>query len=183
MNKALFLDRDGIINIDNGYVYEPAKIIFNEGIFELCEKFQMKKYMIFIVTNQSGIGRGFFTEKQLKDTNKWLCKQFSDRGILIKEICYCPYHPIEGIGKYKKESYLRKPNPGMFIKIKNKYNLNMYECISIGDKCSDIEAAKKAGVGFNIIVGMDCFEASMSINSIKLAVENKIWEEIGEKES
>ncbi|WP_313801732.1 HAD family hydrolase [Cytobacillus sp.] len=151
MNKALFLDRDGVINLEKSYVHKIEDFEFIDGIFELTKYFQDKCYLIIVITNQAGIGRGYYTEEDFHKLNDWMIDQFKQRGILITEVYYCPFHPTHGIGKYKKDSFDRKPNPGMILKAARKYNINLSESILIGDKESDIEAGKSAGVGMNIL--------------------------------
>ena len=150
-NKALFLDRDGVINVDKGYVYMSEDIIFIEGIFDLCKFASRKDYKIIIITNQAGIGRGFYTEKQFKNLTKWLEEVFSKKDINVEHTYYCPYHEKFGKGKYLKESFDRKPNPGMILKAREERFIDLSRSILIGDKISDVEAGFRAGVGKNIL--------------------------------
>ena len=133
-NKALFLDRDGVINIDKGYVYTRENIIFVEGIFDLCKFASIKEYRIFIITNQAGIGRGFYTEKQFENLTKWLEEVFSKKNITIEHTYYCPYHEKFGKGKYLRESFDRKPNPGMILKAREERGIDLSRSNLIGDK-------------------------------------------------
>lgn len=141
MNKALFLDRDGTINIDYGYVYQAENFDFINGIFELCQKAQEKGYLIIIITNQSGIARGYYTDEDFHNLNKFMVNEFAKKDIKITDVFYCP--DLEG--------NRRKPNCGMFLEAKRKYNIDMSSSISLGDKERDVEAAKKAGVGKNFL--------------------------------
>ena len=141
MNKALFLDRDGTINVDYGYVYQIEKFEFINGIFELCQKAQEKGYLIIVITNQSGIARNYYKDEDFHILNKFMIDEFAGKGIKITDVFYCP--DLDG--------ERRKPNCGMFIEAKEKYNLDMKTSISLGDKERDIEAAKKAGVGKNFL--------------------------------
>ena len=141
MNKALFLDRDGTINVDYGYVYQIEKFEFINGIFELCQKAQERGYLIIVITNQSGIARNYYKDEDFHILNKFMIDEFAGKGIKITDVFYCP--DLDG--------ERRKPNCGMFIEAKEKYNLDMKTSISLGDKERDIEAAKKAGVGKNFL--------------------------------
>lgn len=141
MNKALFLDRDGTINVDYGYVYQIEKFEFINGIFELCQKAQERGYSIIVITNQSGIARNYYKDEDFHILNKFMIDEFAGKGIKITDVFYCP----------DLDSERRKPNCGMFIEAKEKYNLDMKTSISLGDKERDIEAAKKAGVGKNFL--------------------------------
>lgn len=146
MNKALFLDRDGVINVEKNYVHKIEDFEFIDGIFELTKSFQKMGYLIIVITNQAGIGRGYYSEKDFHILNDWMIEQFEKKGIRITEVYYCPFHPTHGIGKYKKDSFDRKPNPGMILKARDMYNINLCESFLIGDKESDIQAGKNAGI-------------------------------------
>ena len=142
MTKALFLDRDGTINIDYGYVYQIEKFEFLEGIFEFCKKAQEKGYMIIVITNQSGIARGYFTEKDFQRITSYMVSAFEKKGIKITDVFYCPDLTGER----------RKPECGMFLEAKEKYNIDMLASVSVGDKNRDVEAGKKAGCGKNFLL-------------------------------
>ncbi len=101
-NKALFLDRDGVVNIDHGHVGKIEDFDFMEGIFELCQKAQNAGYLIIIVTNQAGIAKGYYTEEQFVTLNNWMKNEFKKKGIYITKTYYCPYHIDAKIAKYKK---------------------------------------------------------------------------------
>ncbi|MDD1504957.1 HAD family hydrolase [Lysinibacillus sp. CNPSo 3705] len=152
MKKALFLDRDGVINIEKNYVYRIEDFEFVNGIFEFVKSFQDKGYLIIIITNQAGIGRGYYTEEDFHILNNWMINQFLKNEIVITEVFYCPFHPTHGIGKYLRDSVDRKPNPGMILKAKEKYDINLMESILIGDKVTDILAGEVAGVKLNILI-------------------------------
>lgn len=145
-NKALFLDRDGVINIDHGYVGKIEDFDFIDGIFELCQKAQDKGYLIIIVTNQAGIARGYYTEEQFLELTKWMENEFKKKEIHITKTYYCPYHIDAKITQYKKDSEDRKPKPGMLLKAIDKFNIDPKKSIMIGDKKSDIEAGRGAGI-------------------------------------
>ena len=144
----MFLDRDGVINEDTGFVSTQKDFIFKKGIINFLKKAQdVHKYKFIIVTNQSGIGRGYFQEQDFKKLMVWLKSILFDKGIEILDVFYCPYHPDFGLGKYKKNSIDRKPAPGMIIKAAKKYNIDLNESVLIGDKLTDVEAAKNANIG------------------------------------
>lgn len=145
--KALFLDRDGVINHDSGYTSGKENFVFIDGIFDLCRAAVESGYTLLVVTNQAGIGRGLYTEKEFLNLSAWMCDQFVSQRCEITEIFYCPYHPEHGIGRYKQDSFDRKPNPGMLLAAAEKYAISMSDSMMIGDKDSDMEAAKNGGVG------------------------------------
>lgn len=152
MNRALLMDRDGIINKDGHYLYRPNDIEFMEGIFDICRIAQNKKYKLIIVTNQSGIARGMYGEDDLAYLNQWMRDQFRRRHVQIDAIYYCPYHPQKGVGKYKIDSRDRKPNPGMILKAQRAFGLDLKKSIMLGDRDSDMEAGRRAGVGKLILL-------------------------------
>ena len=150
-HKALFLDRDGVINIEKNYVYKIEDFEFIDGIFGLCKAAYECGYLIFVITNQAGIGRGYYSEKDFWMLTNWMLNQFTDKGILITKVYYCPYHPKQGIGYYHRDSYDRKPNPGMILRARDEFNLNLGSSMLVGDKESDILAGIAADVGLNVL--------------------------------
>ncbi len=149
--KALFLDRDGVININHGYVHTPEKFEFINGIFELVRLAVKFHYLVIVITNQAGIGRGYYSEDQFHLLTKWMCDQFLLHGAKIESVYYCPFHPEHGVGIYKNESYDRKPSPGMILKAAREYDLNLFDSVLVGDNETDIQAGQVAGVGCNIL--------------------------------
>jgi D-glycero-D-manno-heptose 1,7-bisphosphate phosphatase len=149
--KALILDRDGVVNIDKDYVYRIEDFEFVDGIFDLCRQAADQGYLIIIITNQSGIGRGYYAEADFHSLTDWMKAQFADAGVNIAQVYFCPYHPVHGIGRYKADSYDRKPNPGMILKAAQDFDLDLSNCILVGDKESDMKAARTAGVGHKVL--------------------------------
>ena len=143
--RAIFLDRDGVINLDKNYLYKIEDFEFAEGVFEALRAFQEMGYTLFVVTNQSGIGRGYYSEEDFWRLSRWMLERLRDEGIEIKEIFYCPHRPDEGCG-------CRKPEPGMILDAAKKYGIDLERSWMIGDKPSDIEAARRAGVGGAILL-------------------------------
>ena len=139
--KALFLDRDGVINIDLGHVHKIDNFIFNPEIFKICDEYQEKNYLIFIVTNQAGIAKGFYSLSDFETLSKWMIEKFKEKNIVITKVYYCPHHP-----DFDKNCDCRKPNPGMILKAEKEYNLDLQNSVLYGDKQSDLEAGKRAGI-------------------------------------
>lgn len=146
MNRALFLDRDGVINEDYGYVHKVEDFHFRNGIFDLCRAAQEAGFKIVVVTNQSGIGRGFYSADQFHLLNRHMLCTFMHKGIQVEKVYFCPFHPRHGLGHFQKRSFDRKPNPGMIIQACNDFNINPMASFLIGDKESDQLAAEKAGI-------------------------------------
>jgi D-glycero-D-manno-heptose 1,7-bisphosphate phosphatase len=149
--KALFLDRDGVINVDHGYVYKLEDFQFVDGIFELCRKAISSGYLIFVITNQAGIGRGYYSTADFDSLTKQMCEEFLAQGVLICKVYYSPFHSIHGVGKYKKDDESRKPRPGMIYQAVNEFGIDLNKSVLIGDKYTDIEAGQNAGVRTNIL--------------------------------
>lgn len=147
MRKALFLDRDGVINVEKNYLHKIEDFELLDGIIEVCRTYQEQGYLIIIVTNQSGIARGYYTEDDFAILSRWMIGHFKELGITINRIYHCPHHEsIDG------QCDCRKPEPGMFLRAKGEYDLDMASSVMIGDNERDIEAALKAGVGHNILL-------------------------------
>ncbi|GAX44184.1 histidinol phosphatase-like protein [Tolypothrix sp. NIES-4075] len=152
MRRALFLDRDGVINKEVNYLHKIQDFEFIEGIFETCRFFQDRNYLLIVVTNQSGIGRNIYSEDDFRILNDWMLQQFERQGVKINKVYYSPFHPKYGVGKYLHDSWCRKPNPGMLIQARDEFNINFCKSILVGDKESDIEAGLNAGVMLNVLV-------------------------------
>ena len=146
---ALFLDRDGVINVDKNYVHRIEDCEFVDGIFDLCRAAKAKGYMLIIVTNQAGIAKGYYTEQDYVTLMNYMGAEFEKQGCPLDDVFYCPFHK-DGLGEYRKDSEDRKPNPGMILKATVKHHIDLKTSVLIGDKDSDIEAGRRAGVGINI---------------------------------
>ena len=144
--SALFLDRDGVINIDHGYVHSMKNFQWINGAKETIKLANDLNILLIVITNQSGIARGFYTENDFKLFSEEINNQLIDYGGHIDATYYCPHHPSEGIQKYKKVCNCRKPKSGMLELAIAEWSLEKEKCFLIGDKDSDIEAAKTCGI-------------------------------------
>lgn len=143
--RAIFLDRDGIINIDKGYVYRIDDFEFCDGIFDICRHFNTLGYALIVVTNQSGIGRGYYSENDFNKVTHWMLESFRRNQVHITAVYHCPHRPDQ-------ECSCRKPRPGMLLQAAKEHRINLSKSWLIGDKKSDIEAAIAAGVGNTILI-------------------------------
>ncbi len=163
MNRALFLDRDGVVNVEKNYVHRIKDFEFVEGIFELTMFLQSKGYLIFIITNQAGIARGYYTEEDFRILNDWMLNEFIKRGCNISKVYFCPHHPVYGLGKYKIDCECRKPKPGMILLAKDEFNIDLEQSILIGNSESDMEAGINAGIVINYLLA----DGSTNVNEKK----------------
>jgi D-glycero-D-manno-heptose 1,7-bisphosphate phosphatase len=160
LRPALFLDRDGVINVEKNYVYRIEDFEFLDGIFDLCRAAAERNMPIVVVTNQAGIGRGYYSEAQFLTLTDWMRARFEEERAPIAVVYFCPFHPEYGVGTYGQESFDRKPNPGMLLRARDELGLDLGSSILIGDKGSDIAAAKAAGVGLAVLLGADVENAA-----------------------
>ncbi|HEG2582000.1 TPA: HAD family hydrolase [Campylobacter lari] len=135
--KALFLDRDGIINIDKKYVHKIEDFEFCDGIFEFCDFFQKQNFLIFVVTNQSGIARAYYSEKDFEILSLYMLGEFLKKGIKIEKIYHCPH---------LENCECRKPKPGMLLKAQKEFNIDFSQSFFIGDNLSDMQAGINVGI-------------------------------------
>lgn len=151
-SKAIFLDRDGVINVEKNYVGSVSDFEFQTEIFQLCRLFQEKGFLIIIITNQAGIAKGLYSLIDFEKLNDWMISRFKEEGISVSETFYCPHHPDALIPELSIECNCRKPKPGMILKASKKYNIELNESILIGDKESDILAGINSGIPRNFMI-------------------------------
>jgi D-glycero-D-manno-heptose 1,7-bisphosphate phosphatase len=147
MKSALFLDRDGVINVEKNYVYRIKDFEFTPFIFDICREYEKKGFLIFIITNQSGIARKRYSLADFEKLTRWMENQFEKKGITIAKTYYCPHHP-----DYTGNCSCRKPEPGMILQAQKEFNVNLKKSVLIGDKKSDIEAGIRAGIEQNYFI-------------------------------
>ncbi len=175
--KAAFLDRDGVINIDHAYVHRPEEFQFIDGALLACRELVKAGFALIVVTNQSGIGRGYYSEADFEHLCQWMKERFAEAQAPITAIYYCPHHPTKALGSYRVDCTCRKPAPGMLLKAQTDYDIDMSQSLMIGDKSSDMAAALAAHVKTRILVGKDglqtpqaCPECTMTAKSLLEAV-------------
>ena len=153
MERALFLDRDGVINEDCGYCYQPKHCVFVDGIFDLTQKAQENGYLVIVITNQSGIARGYYSESEFLEFTLWIERQFKLRGITITQTYHCPHHPDHAPDRSRQEfCKCRKPQPGMILEALSNHEISAEQSILVGDNISDMDAAFRAGIGKKVLV-------------------------------
>lgn len=153
--KALFLDRDGVINVDHGYVWRPEEFEFLPGIFDLVRAARAHDYRIVIVTNQSGIGRGYYSEEDFQTLTQWMKERFAQEQAAIDAVFHCPYHPEAPTAAYRQNHPWRKPAPGMLLAAAEQLATDLASSIFIGDKETDVQAGHAAGIGTMLLFAPD----------------------------
>lgn len=146
MAKAAFLDRDGVINHDHGYVHRVDDFDFIPGVFTACRQLLELDYRLIIVTNQAGIGRGYYTEADFQALTEWMRQQFLKEGVEITAVYHCPFHPEAKLSEYRQVSPYRKPGPQMLLDAAQQHKVDLRASFVVGDKPSDIAAGRAAGV-------------------------------------
>jgi len=146
MKRALFLDRDGVVNVEIGYLHRIEDVKFMPGIFSLCRTAMRLGYRLVVVTNQAGIARGFYGESDFEILMEWMRGELRAEGVELDAVYYCPYHPEHGIGEYRREHEDRKPGIGMLRRAVAEFGVLLEESVMVGDRCSDIAAANSAGL-------------------------------------
>jgi D-glycero-D-manno-heptose 1,7-bisphosphate phosphatase len=143
---AVFLDRDGVLNRDDGYVHRPDQFHWIDGAPQAIRRLNELNYLVFIASNQSGIARGMYTEDDLLKLHFWMTQELAKQGARIDDARYCPFHPESKLNGYRWDSSWRKPRPGMLLDLIGNWPVDSKRSFLIGDKDTDIEAARNAGI-------------------------------------
>jgi D-glycero-D-manno-heptose 1,7-bisphosphate phosphatase len=155
LRRAAFLDRDGVINVDRGYVYRREDFDFVEGALAACARLHRMDFALVVVTNQAGIGRGLYGEDEFARLTAWMTAQFAAAGAPLAGVYHCPHHPTAALGELRRACDCRKPAPGMLLAAARDLALDPARSVLFGDKASDIEAAAAAGVAHRVLLGRD----------------------------
>ena len=144
--RALFLDRDGVVNEEVGYLHRAEEVRFVDGIFSLCRTAVQLEYRLIVVTNQAGIARGYYSEADFQTLMMFMREKLRAEGVELDAVYFCPFHPEHGVGEYKREHEDRKPGTGMLRRGATQFGLELSESVMVGDRCSDVAAANAAGL-------------------------------------
>jgi len=153
LQPAAFLDRDGVINVDHGYTYRIDAFEFVPGVLPAAAKLAALGFRLVVVTNQSGIGRGLYTVAEFDALTDWMREQFAAAGAPLAGVYWCPHHPTDAVGEYRRTCDCRKPAPGLLLQAARELNLDLPRSVMFGDKRSDLEAAQAAGVRERVLLG------------------------------
>ena len=172
MNKAVFLDRDGTISVEKNYLYKIEDFEFLPGVIDALIKLQTAGFLLIIITNQSGIARGYYTERDLKILNDWMLETLKSKGVNIAKVYYCPHLPDAVKEEYRVDCDCRKPRLGLFYKAVDEYDLDLTKSYAIGDKIRDCAICKISSCrGF--LIGKN--EKSNIINDVRKGREDKVY--------
>jgi D-glycero-D-manno-heptose 1,7-bisphosphate phosphatase len=167
---ALFLDRDGVINCEVGYLHRSEEVVWVEGIFSLTRTAARLGYKLVIVTNQSGIARGYYSVLDFDVLMDWMRNAFQERGIRLDGVYFCPFHPEHGVDTYRRDHIDRKPGPGMFLRAAGDLGIDLKRSLMVGDRCSDIAAAGAAGLRQAFLVrgteAAPCGERAINVDTL-----------------
>src|ERR1700759_3064543 len=144
--RALFLDRDGVVNEEGGYLHRSDEVRFVDGIFSLCRTAAGMGYRLVVVTKNGGSGRGYYSEMDFELLMEFMRQELRAEGVELDAVYYCPFHPEHGVGKYKQEHEDRKPGTGMLRRGARDFGVKLSESVLVGDRCSDVGAANAAGL-------------------------------------
>jgi D-glycero-D-manno-heptose 1,7-bisphosphate phosphatase len=155
MRRAAFLDRDGVINVDTGYVHRIEDFEFVPGTLEACRELTRRRWLLVVATNQSGIGRGLYTAPDFNTLTGWMRERFEVSGAPLAGVYYCPHHPTDATDGFRIQCDCRKPQPGMLLQAARELSLDLAPSILFGDKCEDLQAAQRAGIAHRVLLGKD----------------------------
>lgn len=155
MRRAAFLDRDGVINVDTGYVHRIEDFEFVPGTLQACRELARRGWLLVVATNQSGIGRGLYTAHDFQTLTDWMRARFEGSGAPLAGVYYCPHHPTDGLDGFRIACDCRKPQPGMLTQAARALSVDLPQSMLFGDKCEDLLAAQRAGIAHRVLLGKD----------------------------
>ncbi len=153
--RAAFLDRDGVINVDHAYVHEIENFDWVPGVLEAARRLHDAGFELVVVTNQSGIGRGYYTEADFEKLTAWMKARFAEAGAPLAGVYFCPHHPEKALPAYRTDCGCRKPEPGMLLKAVEELGLDPERSVMFGDKPGDCTAGRRAGLPERVLLGTD----------------------------
>lgn len=188
MKKAAFLDRDGVINIDHAYVHKIEEFDWVPGVLEAARTLSNAGYLLVVITNQSGIGRGYYDESDFARLTDWMKARFAEAGAPIAGVYFCPHHPEKANPPYRTDCQCRKPHPGMLLKAAADLCIDLPSSIMFGDKPSDMTAGRSAGCLERVLLGTDGIgiptsssDATRTFQSLACAVSSPWFQQLKQR--
>lgn len=188
MKKAAFLDRDGVINIDHAYVHKIEEFDWVPGVLEAARTLSNAGYLLVVITNQSGIGRGYYDEADFARLTDWMKARFAEAGAPIAGVYFCPHHPEKANPPYRTDCQCRKPHPGMLLKAAADLGIDLPSSIMFGDKPSDMTAGRSAGCHERVLLGTDGIaiptsssDATQTFQSLASAVSSPWFQQLKQR--
>ena len=188
MKKAAFLDRDGVINIDHAYVHKIEEFDWVPGVLEAARTLSNAGYLLVVITNQSGIGRGYYDESDFARLTDWMKARFAKAGAPIAGVYFCPHHPEKASPPYRTDCQCRKPHPGMLLKAAADLGIDLPSSIMFGDKPSDMTAGRSAGCLERVLLGTDGIgiptsssDATQTFQSLACAVSSPWFQQLKQR--
>jgi len=155
VKAAAFLDRDGVVNVDRGYVFRREDFEFVTGTLDAAHELKSMGLALVVVTNQSGIARGYYGPEQFHALTDWMKETFAAHGAALDGVYFCPHHPTEGEAPYRRNCNCRKPAPGLLLDAVRDLDIDVRRSVLFGDKASDLQAALAAGIPNRVLLGTD----------------------------
>jgi D-glycero-D-manno-heptose 1,7-bisphosphate phosphatase len=152
LRPAAFLDRDGVINVDRGYVVRREDFELVPGFLDGARRLRELGYAVVVITNQSGIGRGLYTEQDFNELTDWMMQALADAGVELAGVFFCPHHPTEASGTYRTVCECRKPAPGLLLRAAEELGLDLPASVMFGDRSTDLQAARAAGLHRRVLL-------------------------------
>lgn len=178
MEKAVFLDRDGVIIQDVGYLNDCAKIEFLPRVGEAIKLLNQNGFKVIVVTNQSGVARGYFTEETVQEINRNTQECLARQGAFINKTYYCPHHVEGTVSKYRKDCHCRKPNPGMIEQATREFGIDLKNSFVVGDKACDIEAGHRVGCKTILLASDSCLDKQEEITPLSDHIARDLYEAV-----
>jgi D-glycero-D-manno-heptose 1,7-bisphosphate phosphatase len=179
--RALFLDRDGVVNEEVGYLHRVDEVRFVDGIFSLCRTAMGLGYKLIVVTNQAGIARGYYSEEDFYAVMEWMRDALRAEGVELDAVYHCPFHPEHGVGRYKREHEDRKPGTGMLRRGAAELGVSLAESVMVGDRCSDVAAANAAGLRQAFLMaGTESAACTGEYLAVRTLLEVERWLQVNE---
>lgn len=163
LRAAVFLDRDGVLNVDHHYVYEPERFEWISGAKDAIKWLNEQGFLVIVVTNQSGVARGYFPETAVYELHRWIDKQLAVEGAHVDAYYHCPHHPEGKVAEYSVVCDCRKPAPGMILKALKEWPVDPKRSFLVGDSPRDVEAAKAAGIDGFLFTGGNLLDTLRSL--------------------